>query len=455
MEESQFNAQAYLEANPDVAASGLDPWTHYDVFGRNENRALSAPAANPTQFNAQAYLAANPDVAAAGLDPLFHYTMYGQNEGRQADFTYDADAAKYAEQLANANAQTELNKYQFSNAGNESAKDIIALKTSNPDLFYKKMADSISNQMFTNYTGNRSGYNAQLEPILESIKTESPSAYYTAKLDLLGRQEGWQHGQNTFGNAAGQQAEVNALAPEALKAGLTSDQINSLVGTGFSEASTANQQRIANLPSAGSFWRDNLIGTGKVAAMALGAYGIDSALGAAAEAASAGGYGLTAANIPAISPELALEGTTLAGAAPSTFGSIVAPSLAGGLGVGSGGVLGGGALSAETIATMEALNAGAGWGLNASQVPNLAAGLELGSIPTSSLSSLLSKAGDVFKGAQLAKGLLGAGKNPLQAQAVGAQPQAQSRQYAGVDYAPILNLLNIQQPQRSKTSLLG
>jgi hypothetical protein len=70
------------------------------------------------------------------------------------------------------------------------------------------------------------------------------------------------------------------------------------------------------------------------------------------------------------------------------------------------------------------------------------------------LSSLLSNAGNLVKGASLAKGLLGAGKNPLQAQAVGA-PQAQGRQYAGVDYSPILNLLSIQQPQRSKTSLLG
>jgi hypothetical protein len=72
-------------------------------------------------------------------------------------------------------------------------------------------------------------------------------------------------------------------------------------------------------------------------------------------------------------------------------------------------------------------------------------------------SGLLSKAGDVLKGAQVAKGLLGVGKNPLQP---GSQPQPQmqmqgGRQYAGVDYSPILNLLNIQQPQRNRNSLLG
>ena len=405
-------------------------------------------------FDVQSYLDANPDVAGAGIDPTYHYIMFGENEGRQGGFPTESDPEEVA-------AQAELDKYLYADPGNpfllstgqESAKDIVALKTSNPDLFYQKMADSAAETMFTNWSNNRSGYNSYYEPVLESIKAENPAAYYTAKLNLLGKQQGWQHGQNTSERSAGQQAEINALAPEALKVGLTSDQINSLVGTGFSEASTANQQRIANLQLGNQFWKDNLIGTGKVAAMALGAYGVDSALAAGASAGMAGnaGVGLTA---PSMAGDLALTTAPTVGTIGG-YGSIAAPSLAGGLGVGSGGVLGGGALSAETIATMEAMNAGTGWGLNASQVPNLAAGLELGAIPTSSLSSLLSKAGDVFKGAQVAKGLLGAGKNPLQAQAVGAQPQAQSRQYAGVDYAPILNLLSIQQPQRSKTSLLG
>ena len=280
-----FNAQAYLDANPDVAASGMDPWSHYQTFGINENRALSAPAPNPTQFNAQAYLAANPDVAASGMDPLYHYTMYGQNEGRQADFTYDADAAKYAEQLANANAQTELNKYQFSNTDDAPAKDIYDLKTSNPDLFYSKMAGSLSNQIFNSYIGNNYGSSSSAQNLLESIKTDNPTAYYNSKLGLLGKEQGWQHGQNTFGNAAGYQAEVNKIAPEALAAGLTADQINSLVGGGFSDASTQNQQRIASIPAGNKFWKDNLIGTAKVAAKAFGAYGIDTALTAAAEAA--------------------------------------------------------------------------------------------------------------------------------------------------------------------------
>lgn len=56
-------------------------------------------------------------------------------------------------------------------------------------------------------------------------------------------------------------------------------------------------------------------------------------------------------------------------------------------------------------------------------------------------------------GAKMASGLLGAGKTPQQVQ---AQQYNQSRVPQGaVDYTPILSLLNIQQPQRNKTSLLG
>jgi hypothetical protein len=35
---SEFDAQRYLQDNPDVAAAGVDPWTHYMQYGRNEGR---------------------------------------------------------------------------------------------------------------------------------------------------------------------------------------------------------------------------------------------------------------------------------------------------------------------------------------------------------------------------------------------------------------------------------
>ena len=88
------------------------------------------------------------------------------------------------------------------------------------------------------------------------------------------------------------------------------------------------------------------------------------------------------------------------------FGSIVSPSLAGGLEVGSGGVLGANALSAETVANMAALEPTTGWGLNASQVPNITGNLADLSIPTStSITDALKTANQVKQGVSTANNL--------------------------------------------------
>jgi predicted Zn-dependent protease len=71
-----FDATAYLRANPDVAASGMDPWTHHAAHGWREGRDGGA------WFDDGFYLARNPDVAAAGIDPLSHWLSFGNAEGR-------------------------------------------------------------------------------------------------------------------------------------------------------------------------------------------------------------------------------------------------------------------------------------------------------------------------------------------------------------------------------------
>ncbi len=73
-----FDASYYLAHNPDVAASGMDPLRHYELYGWHEGRNPSA------SFDTADYLAANPDVKAAGVDPLLHYDLHGQAEGRAA-----------------------------------------------------------------------------------------------------------------------------------------------------------------------------------------------------------------------------------------------------------------------------------------------------------------------------------------------------------------------------------
>ena len=75
---SGFDAAFYLAANPDVAASGMDPMAHFLATGWLEDRDPTAA------FSVRDYLDANPDVAAAGLNPFAHYQIAGRAEGRAA-----------------------------------------------------------------------------------------------------------------------------------------------------------------------------------------------------------------------------------------------------------------------------------------------------------------------------------------------------------------------------------
>lgn len=146
-----FSVAAYLEENPDVAQSGLNPFKHFETFGQHEDRKVSLstwglpnearigeaqlavciswidpnylrsvnPALwalgdrtvaawfmakgwregyNPSdRFETSFYLAANDDVAAVEINPLSHFVEFGQFEDRSAT-QQDADrAAEIAE----------------------------------------------------------------------------------------------------------------------------------------------------------------------------------------------------------------------------------------------------------------------------------------------------------------------------------------------------------------------
>ncbi len=75
-ESGLFDQDWYLQQNPDVSSSGIDPLEHYIVFGGSEGRD-PGPA-----FQSLWYLAQNPDVASSGMDPLVHYLKFGKAEGR-------------------------------------------------------------------------------------------------------------------------------------------------------------------------------------------------------------------------------------------------------------------------------------------------------------------------------------------------------------------------------------
>jgi hypothetical protein len=72
-----FDAEFYLNSNPDVRASGTDAALHYLACGGHEGR-------DPGPFfSTHEYLVRYPDVAASGLNPLAHYEMHGRRELRR------------------------------------------------------------------------------------------------------------------------------------------------------------------------------------------------------------------------------------------------------------------------------------------------------------------------------------------------------------------------------------
>lgn len=71
----------YLGFYPDIRAAGINPFLHYELFGRNEGRCqIVGHCTFP--ISAAGYLTIYPDVAAAGIDPVLHYKLFGQYEGR-------------------------------------------------------------------------------------------------------------------------------------------------------------------------------------------------------------------------------------------------------------------------------------------------------------------------------------------------------------------------------------
>jgi hypothetical protein len=370
------------------------------------------------------------------------------------------------------------------------AQKLYNLKQTNPNQYYQQLATDISDQILGNWSMNRNEYNAALTNQLESIKEVNAPAYYQGQLNLLSKQVGWQHGQNTLERAAGTQEKIQSLIPEALKAGITQEQIQSIYGSGFSAASTQNQTRIANdaAGTGGGFNLGELIrGIAPVAALAIGGPLLDAALAGGAAAGAAGGAGSTAGSglsaaellsvggfsptagsaasfsVPGVAAGSTLPSAGMAvGSAPSTVGSFSAAMPAqgsvGGAGLFSaelapGTILGSGLSGGGEIGASYALGAN---GLPATSLLGQAipaSSVGFGIIPetVTAASSLGIK--DVIDAARIGKGLLGGAEQPAQPNPMQRQQNVMPR--GQVDYSGILNLLQARSPQRNPYSLLG
>jgi hypothetical protein len=177
----------------------------------------------------------------------------------------------------------------------------------------EERAKELADQVYGAYSSNVN-YDAELNE-LNSLAAIDPEAFYKSRINLLGKQMGWQVGQNTSGENVKYQAELNSLLAGAQQAGLSPEEVNTLVTTGANQANRENQERIARDAARGEGWVNQNIPGGYLtlgalaaaiaAPYALGALGSGAAAGgAAAGGAAAGGAaagaGLSAAELLAI-----------------------------------------------------------------------------------------------------------------------------------------------------------
>ena len=193
-------------------------------------------------------------------------------------------------------------------------QSLFDLKKSDPKQFYSTVADKLGSTIIGKYQGNDNYDNEYNQ--LQKIKEIDPAAYYKNQLGFRAHQMGWQVGQNRGERNTANQEEIKGMIPEAQKAGLSTDQIDSIVNQNFGQARNRNVQRIASELEAGgsgfSFQKDvqpmwpvlaAALTAGATGAYAAGAGATEAGIGAGAGADVFGGLagtsgsygGLTAA----------------------------------------------------------------------------------------------------------------------------------------------------------------
>ena len=126
----------------------------------------------------------------------------------------------------------------------EKAQSLYALKDTDPKQYNAQLINALGDQLKTNYQTN-TNYDA-LGSQFNSLREQDPNTWYKTQLGLLGNQQGWQIGQNRSDRLESMQPEVDSTIKAAQAAGLSSDEINSILGGSSREGRNKNVQRIAN-----------------------------------------------------------------------------------------------------------------------------------------------------------------------------------------------------------------
>lgn len=317
-----FNAEAYLAARPDVAADSYfaaNPYEHYKAYGKEEGMDKVENLFDETKPSGPPEM---KYVQGGGVDdaptPILQYLdpsegdvgQYRQTEDGQYEWIPskqdfqglsfvggDANSATYQnEDGLKVNYVAEYDSFDRV----YDPKELATLKETDPDQYYGQIANQIKDEYFSLWSMNEGVRAGTAMKELEKLKDVNPNAYYSARMDIFGREMGWQIGQNRADRNPETAQQLQEMLPDALAAGLTTDQVSKIVGTAMNEANYQNQVRIASLAESGgggfNFGKDVLPGIILVGSFVTGAYGLDTLLtaGAAASTASAAGTASTA-----------------------------------------------------------------------------------------------------------------------------------------------------------------
>ena len=287
----------------DFMSSGMYPGSQQD----------QTQYATPSQLPAGAQAVAMQSEYEARTNPVTGEPMAHFNNGGIAALRYDdgGDVQQQAPAYTNddkgnlvdasgnivATVEARNDPYISSVASDPTeAQSLFDLKTKDPKQFYSQVADKLGSSIIGKYQTNDNYDNEYNQ--LQSIKNIDPAAYYRNQLGFKAHTMGWQVGQNTGDRNAPTQQEIESMVPEAQKAGLSSDQISSIVNQNFGQARNKNVQRIATLAETGgsgfSFQKDLQPLLQNVGLAALGA-GAAGAFAPLAEAGAAGAAGAEAA----------------------------------------------------------------------------------------------------------------------------------------------------------------
>ena len=225
-------------------------------------------------------------------------TYYGDEFGGNypgAGWTYNDESGGWIKPTANPNTPSQFSLEDIKNRSGyafDPNQDKLVTDSADasidPSNYYNQLAKDLSEASYGIWSIN--GNPSQYTDLIEGLKEVDPKAYYTAKIDTLSRGVGHQYQSNQMERGNVVKKQLEDLIPEAIKAGVTPDEINSLYGSGYSAGAQGFSQILQNQQSVGGPYTGLWEGLKVIGPAMLGAYGLETlgAAGAAAEGAAAG-----------------------------------------------------------------------------------------------------------------------------------------------------------------------